>query len=146
MRRAWARANLTPDEAEQASDGWWNRALDRQYPSRAVKDIWLVMGGRGSGKTRLGAEWTCGLVKAYAPFSDDKYRHIALVEPVRAMAAFGAGQSLETVSHRITLRFRSGVASGMRFVRGSRVFDIVTVHDPDETGRYLVCRAQEKGL
>ena len=71
---------------------------------------------------------------------------VALVEPVRANAAFGAGQSLETVSHRITLRFRSGVASGMRFVKGGRVFDIVTVHDPDETGRYLVCRAQEKGL
>ena len=79
MRRAWARANLTPDEAEQACGEWWDRALKRQYPSRAVEDIWLVMGGRGSGKTRLGAEWTCGLVKAYAPFSDDTYHHIALV-------------------------------------------------------------------
>ena len=48
MRRAWARANLTPDEAEQACGEWWDRALKRQYPSRAVEDIWLVMGGRGS--------------------------------------------------------------------------------------------------
>ena len=79
MRRAWARANLTPDEAEQACGEWWDRALKRQYPSRAVEDIWLVMGGRGSGKTRLGAEWTCGLVKAFSPFSDDTYHHIALV-------------------------------------------------------------------
>jgi SPP1 family predicted phage head-tail adaptor len=37
------------------------------------------------------------------------------------------------------------VASGMRFTRAGRIFDIVTVHDPDETGRYLVCRVKEKG-
>ena len=35
--------------------------------------------------------------------------------------------------------------SGMRFVRQDRIFDIVTVHDPDDTGRYLVCRAREVG-
>ena len=65
------------------------------------------------------------------------------IEPVRADSRFGAGQRLETVTHRITLRFRDGVESGMRFVKGNRRFEIVTVHDPDETGRYLVCRAQE---
>ena len=44
------------------------------------------------------------------------------------------------------MRWRNGVASGMRFARQGRIFDIVTVHDPDETGRYLVCRAREAGL
>ena len=38
-----------------------------------------------------------------------------------------------------------GVAAGMRFVRHARIFDIVTVHDPDDTGRYLVCRVRETG-
>lgn len=33
----------------------------------------------------------------------------------------------------------------MRFRRDQRVLDIMTVHDPDETQRYLVCRTREQG-
>lgn len=69
----------------------------------------------------------------------------ARVEPLAAASRFGADQTLETVTHRVTLRRRDGVASGMRLRRLGRVFDIVTVHDPDETGRYLVCRVREEG-
>jgi SPP1 family predicted phage head-tail adaptor len=69
----------------------------------------------------------------------------ARIEPVSAASRFGADQMLETVTHRITLRHRPGVASGMRFRRLARLFAIVTVHDPDETGRYLVCRVREEG-
>ena len=69
----------------------------------------------------------------------------ARIEPVSANAVFGADQTLETVTHRITMRWRSEVASGMRLARPGRIFDIVTVHDPDETGRYLVCRTREIG-
>lgn len=69
----------------------------------------------------------------------------ALVEPLAAGSRFGADQTLETVTHRITLRWREGLASGMRFVKQGRRFEIVTVHDPDETGRYLVCRVEETG-
>lgn len=67
------------------------------------------------------------------------------IEPLTQASRFGAGQTLEESTHRITLRFRGGVASGMRLVRQARVFDILTVHDPDETGRYLVCRVKEAG-
>jgi SPP1 family predicted phage head-tail adaptor len=70
----------------------------------------------------------------------------ARIEPVSATSRFGPDQTMETVTHRITLRWRNGVAAGMRFVRQDRNFDIVTVHDPDDTGRYLVCRAREIGL
>lgn len=69
----------------------------------------------------------------------------ARVEPVSAGVRFGAGQTVETTTHRITVRFRADLASGMRLVRDGRVFELVSVHDPDETGRYLVCRAREKG-
>lgn len=69
----------------------------------------------------------------------------ARIEPVSAPARFGAGQTLEEVTHRITLRHRADVRSGMRFRRGDRLFEIVTAHDPDETRRYLVCRAREEG-
>lgn len=67
------------------------------------------------------------------------------IEPVSATSVFGPDQTVETVTHRITLRWRETVASGMRFVRQNRIFDIVTVHDPDDTGRYLVCRTKEAG-
>ena len=67
------------------------------------------------------------------------------IEPVSAQSIFGADQTLETVTHRVTMRRRDGVASGMRFRKQGRIFAILTVHDPDETGRYLVCRTKELG-
>ena len=70
----------------------------------------------------------------------------ARIEPVAAESRFGAGQTLEAMTHRITLRRRAGLASGMRFAKAGRVFDILTVHDPDESGRYFVCRVREVGL
>jgi SPP1 family predicted phage head-tail adaptor len=69
----------------------------------------------------------------------------ARIEPVSAASMFGPDQTVETVTHRITIRWRNGVAAGMRFVKQGRIFDIVTVHDPDDTGRYLVCRTREAG-
>lgn len=68
----------------------------------------------------------------------------ARVEPVSAVSRFGADRQRETVTHRVTMRMRAGVAGGMRLRRRGRAFDIVTVHDPDETGRYLVCRVREE--
>jgi len=47
------------------------------------------------------------------------------------------------VTHRVTRRHRGNVRAGMRFTRRDRIFEIATVHDPDETGRYLVCRVRE---
>jgi SPP1 family predicted phage head-tail adaptor len=70
----------------------------------------------------------------------------ARIEPISATSIFGPDQAVETVTHRVTLRWRNGVAAGMRFVRQGRNFDIVTVHDPDDTGRYIVCRTREAGL
>jgi SPP1 family predicted phage head-tail adaptor len=67
----------------------------------------------------------------------------ARIEPVSARERFGADQRLERVTHRVTLRRREGLAAGMRFRRGTRSLLIVSVHDPDETGRYLVCRTRE---
>lgn len=69
----------------------------------------------------------------------------ARIEPLDVESRFGAGQTLETASHRFTIRYRADVASGMRFARADRTFEILTVHDPDETRRYLVCRTREDG-
>ena len=67
------------------------------------------------------------------------------IEPLGAAVRFGAGQALETVTHRVTIRRRDGIASGMRLGKGARRFAIVSIHDPDESGRYLVLRTREEG-
>jgi SPP1 family predicted phage head-tail adaptor len=69
----------------------------------------------------------------------------ASLEPVSAKSVFGADQTLETVTHLIVLRQGEDVRSGMRFTRGDRIFDILTVHDPDETRRYFQCESREIG-
>src|SRR5688572_12015758 len=40
---------------------------------------WLVLGGRGAGKTRLGAEWVRALAHATPPYATQRHRCIALV-------------------------------------------------------------------
>ena len=40
---------------------------------------WLMLGGRGAGKTRLGAEWVRAAANGTRPYGDEPCRHIALV-------------------------------------------------------------------
>jgi SPP1 family predicted phage head-tail adaptor len=69
--------------------------------------------------------------------------HWARVEPVAAEHAELGHVERQSVTHRIWVRHAGGIVVGKRFRKGSRTFDILTVHDPDETGRYLVCRVKE---
>jgi SPP1 family predicted phage head-tail adaptor len=64
-------------------------------------------------------------------------------EPLTVGQMFRADQDIESATHRITIRMRGGVKSAMRFKLGARLFRIVTVTDPDETGRYLNCYCEE---
>lgn len=70
--------------------------------------------------------------------------HWARIEPVSAERAELGHVDRQAVSHRIWIRHAVGVAAGKQFRKGGRVFEIVTVHDPDETARYLVCRVREE--
>ncbi len=56
------------------------QAHKRQY-ERTRPPIWLMVGGRGAGKTRLGAEWVNALERGFAPFAsqEERYRSFALV-------------------------------------------------------------------
>lgn len=65
------------------------------------------------------------------------------VEPVSAAGRELAGQAGQVVTHRIYVRARAGISPGMRFVKLQRVFEIKAIHDPDESGRYLVCLCEE---
>lgn len=66
------------------------------------------------------------------------------IEPVRAQAVQFAGQALNMITHRITVRYREDLRNGMRLQKNSRIFTVITSHDPDETGRYLICLAKEE--
>lgn len=48
------------------------------------------------------------------------------------------------LTHRVILRHRQGVERGMAFRFGQRRMLIRSVHDPDETRRFLVCRCEEE--
>ena len=65
------------------------------------------------------------------------------IEPVSALSRELAGRLGQVVTHRIYLRARAGLAVGMRFAKLQRIFEIKTMHDPDESGRYLVCLCEE---
>lgn len=51
----------------------------RQLPPESDWHTWLILGGRGSGKTRMGAEWVNGMVHALPLFAGTKSCNIALV-------------------------------------------------------------------
>jgi len=71
---------LSGEIALRTLSEWFGSARLAQYPVGAsLKDTWLVMGGRGSGKTRLGAEWVNALVRGLPPFARHRYGRIALV-------------------------------------------------------------------
>jgi len=68
----------------RARSEWLGHARSAQYPlwrmEAGAADTWLVTGGRGSGKTRLGAEFVNGLVRNFVPFTRlGRYARIALV-------------------------------------------------------------------
>lgn len=57
-------ADLTEEEAEQLLHDWTFLARPTQLPPVGVWQTWLVLAGRGFGKTRLGAEWARAQVKS----------------------------------------------------------------------------------
>ncbi|RST80106.1 ATP-binding protein [Aquibium carbonis] len=68
---------------EQLLDEWLFQARGEQYPLwrlyPGVPGGWLVIGGRGAGKTRLGAEWVNGMARGHSPFALERHGQIALV-------------------------------------------------------------------
>lgn len=65
------------------------------------------------------------------------------VKPVAIQPGEDGGTESATITHRVTIRTRDDVRRGMRFGWQSRVLLIRAVSDPDEAGRYLICRCEE---
>ncbi|MEJ2118420.1 MAG: terminase family protein, partial [Alphaproteobacteria bacterium] len=76
--------SLSAAEAIDLAYNWEVWARDDQLPPDVAPNgqpwtTWLVLGGRGAGKTRTGAEWVRGLALGLAPFADRPVEHIALI-------------------------------------------------------------------
>ncbi|MEX0348005.1 MAG: DNA-packaging protein [Paracoccaceae bacterium] len=68
-------------------------ALPHQLPPEGDWRAWVVIGGRGAGKTRAGAEWVRSMVEGARPLGSGAARRVALVgetyDQVRDVMIFG---------------------------------------------------------
>ena len=68
-------------------------ALPHQLPPEGEWFTWVIMGGRGAGKTRAGAEWVRSIVEGIKPMDFGGARRVALVgetvDQVREIMIFG---------------------------------------------------------
>ncbi|GGA02478.1 large terminase [Salipiger profundus] len=68
-------------------------AMEHQLPPGGDWRSWVIMGGRGAGKTRAGAEWVRASVEGALPLSPGRCRRVALVgetmDQVREVMVFG---------------------------------------------------------
>lgn len=68
-------------------------AMPHQLPPEGEWRSWVILGGRGAGKTRAGAEWVRSRVEGPRPFDEGQCRRVALVgetiEQVREVMIFG---------------------------------------------------------
>jgi phage terminase large subunit-like protein len=79
MQSGWSVEKVGARRVKASLAEWFGHARYEQYPLLVYPAIWLVSGGRGAGKTRLGAEWVNGLVRGLPPFARHRHGMIALV-------------------------------------------------------------------
>ena len=84
---------LTQDEIRALPylfDFW---ALDHQVPPDGDWRTWVIMGGRGAGKTRAGAEWVRSMVEGPTPRDKGRASRVAIVgetiDQAREVMVFG---------------------------------------------------------
>jgi len=68
-------------------------AFEHQLPPEGDWRTWVIMGGRGAGKTRAGAEWVRSMVEGSRPMDMGRARRVALVgetlDQTREVMVFG---------------------------------------------------------
>jgi len=68
-------------------------AMEHQLPPEGDWRTWVIMGGRGAGKTRAGAEWVRAEVEGARPLDPGRSGHVALIgetfDQVRDVMIFG---------------------------------------------------------
>ncbi|UGX88077.1 terminase family protein [Phyllobacterium meliloti] len=75
----WCANNLSPVQIQALTNEWIFQGRASQQPPYHDWRTWLILGGRGSGKTRAGAEWVNSIVHGFPPFKQPAALNIALV-------------------------------------------------------------------
>ncbi|MEM0907085.1 MAG: terminase family protein [Pseudomonadota bacterium] len=70
---------ISARDTELLLSDWPVWARPEQMPPRGHWLTWLMLGGRGAGKTRAGAEWVMGTALGRAPFASEACGRIALI-------------------------------------------------------------------
>ncbi len=70
-------------------------AMSHQLPPEGAWKTWVILGGRGAGKTRAGAEWVRSVVEGGRPEAPGRARRVALVAETydQALAVMVKGES-----------------------------------------------------
>ncbi|MCB1378460.1 MAG: DNA-packaging protein [Alphaproteobacteria bacterium] len=74
---------LTPAEIRELNRDWryWGRQSQQLPPLGEVWRSWLILGGRGAGKTRAGAEWIRARALGLWPETGAASRRMAIIAP-----------------------------------------------------------------
>ncbi len=78
QRTSWL-ASLTKSELEHLEFDWQFWGRPEQLPPEGDWRVWLILAGRGYGKTRAGAEWVRSIACGDTPLSGGQYERIAIV-------------------------------------------------------------------
>ena len=108
-------------------------AMEHQMPPEGGWKTWVILGGRGAGKTRAGAEWVRGEVEGARPLDPGRARRVALVgetiEQVREVMVFGDSGILACSPPD---RMPKWEATRKRLVwPNGAVAQVFSAHDPD---------------
>lgn len=125
--------DATADEVEALATSWSVTARDDQLPPETDWATWLVLGGRGAGKTRTGAEWVRGMALGIEPYSDVPVGRIALVGEtqgqVRDVMVEGVS-GLLAIHHRLERPVWSPSRRRLQWGNGA-VAQAFSAEDPD---------------
>ena len=107
--------------------------MPHQVPPKPPWRSWVVMGGRGAGKTRAGAEWVRSVIEGASPLASGEMCHLGLVaetyEQAREVMVFG-----ESGIMAVTPKDRRPVwISGRRMLKwpnGAQA-QLFSAHDPE---------------
>lgn len=79
-------ASLSPQTMAGLNFQWGFWARPNQLPPPSDWSTWVILAGRGFGKTRTGAEWVRANMCGRTPLAKGRWRHIALIAETAADA------------------------------------------------------------
>lgn len=108
-------------------------ALPHQIAPDGAWRTWVIMGGRGAGKTRAGAEWVRGQVEGAGPTDPGRARRVALVgetvDQVREVMIFGESGIMTCAPPDRKPTWEAG-RKRLVWPNGA-VAQVVSAHDPE---------------